>query len=173
MLAPVHRANSATSRYRLAMNRRLPLLALFLLAVATGGRAHTISDIGYQPTANPQVAFDRAVTDARASHRRVLVVAGGDWCRWCHVLDRFLARNADVNGELLKSFVVVKVYVGEDTDNAAFFAHLPEADGYPHFWVFGDDGKLVRSVSTASLESGPVNYDRARFLNFISEYAPK
>lgn len=155
------------------MKHFLPLLAVFLFAIAPMGQAHVIKDIGYHPSANPQVAFDRAVADARASHRRVLVIAGGDWCRWCHVLEGFLARNADVKSELVKSFVVVKVYLGEDVDNAAFFSRLPEADGYPHFWVFGNDGKLVQSVSTASLESGPVNYDRGRFLRFVSEYSPQ
>ena len=30
-----------------------------------------------------------AIRSARAQHKRVLIVYGGEWCIWCHVLDNY------------------------------------------------------------------------------------
>jgi thiol:disulfide interchange protein len=126
----------------------------------------------YDPAANPSVLLDAALKEARAGHRNVLVIAGGDWCRWCLVLDRFLAANPDVKSALDGSFVVLKVYVGEKNRNTEFFSKLPKAKGYPHFWVLNQDGSLAATVDTGPLESGPDSYDRERFLQFVRGLGP-
>lgn len=123
----------------------------------------------YSPTANPSVLLEAALTQARASNKKVLVIAGGDWCRWCLILERFVAANPDVKSALDGSFVVVKVYVGEKNRNTAFFAKLPKAQGYPHFWVLNPDGNVAASVNTGPLEKGPDSYDKERFLQFIRD----
>jgi len=121
----------------------------------------------YSPTANPSVLLEAALKQARAGNKKVLVIAGGDWCRWCLILDRFIAANPDVKSALDGTFVVVKAYVGEKNQNAAFFAKLPKANGYPHFWVLSQDGNVAASVNTGPLEKSPDSYDKERFLQFI------
>lgn len=32
----------------------------------------------------------RAITAAKAQNKRVLIIYGGEWCIWCHVLDKYL-----------------------------------------------------------------------------------
>lgn len=123
----------------------------------------------YRPTANPSVLLEAALKEARAGHKKVLVIAGGDWCRWCLILESFLAANPDVKSALDGSFVVVKVYVDEKNRNTEFFAKLPKAKGYPHFWVLNQDGKVAASVDTGLLEKGPDSYDKGRFLQFIQD----
>ena len=121
----------------------------------------------YSPAANPSVLLEAALKQARADNKKVLVIAGGDWCRWCLILDRFVAANPDVKSALDTTFVVVKAYVGEKNQNKAFFSKLPKAQGYPHFWVLNPDGKVAASVNTGPFENGPDSYDKARFLQFI------
>jgi thioredoxin-related protein len=148
----------------------MKILASLLLAIAllsSTGCAEQARDLGYDPGADPQAALASARTLASASNKSVLIIAGGDWCRWCHVLDRFIHDNSEVEAALDKAFVTVKVYAdGEGGNNEAFFAGLPEAPGYPHFWVVDRNGN-VRSYFTGDLERGEDDYDPEKFLRFI------
>jgi thioredoxin-related protein len=146
-----------------------PTLALCLLALAPDALAGEPKLAGYDAKADPQVALNRALVEARASNRKVLVVAGGDWCSWCHYLESFIAKNKDVDDAIHRSFVTVKAYYAEDNRNTAFFSRLPKAVGYPHFWVLSSDGKVLHSVNTATLEDGGKSYNKAAFLKFIRE----
>ncbi len=136
---------------------------VLLVSTACGKR-----DLGYDPEADPALALVAAQKEAAASGKSVLVIAGGDWCRWCHVLDRFIERNDDVETALDEAFVTLKVYVGEEGMNEAFFADLPQAQGYPHFWVLANDG-TAQSFGTGDLESGEDDYDKELFLRFIRD----
>ena len=142
------------------------LAAALLLVLAVACTASGPADLGYDPKADPTPALATARAEAARSGKSVLVIAGGDWCRWCHVLDRFLAQNDDVKAELDDTFVTLKVYYGDENTNDAFFAQLPEAEGYPHFWVVTPGGNR-RSVGTATLESGDDDYDKDLFLAFV------
>jgi hypothetical protein len=62
--------------------------------------------------------------------------------------------------------VVVKVYYGDEAIDEDFFERLPEAEGYPQFWVVSRSG-YARTWSTADLERGDDDYDPDKFLDFI------
>jgi hypothetical protein len=128
--------------------------------------------LGYTLPGQAGTQFEAAKRDARATGRRILIVAGGDWCRWCHVLDRFLHRHDDLQQRLDAGFVVLKLAVdGEPVENPVLDA-LPRAIGYPHFWVLSADGTLIESVETSPLEQGRDDYDRTAFSAFLDRYAP-
>jgi hypothetical protein len=143
--------------------RLAPILLLLAVACSSGQR-----DLGYDPAADNDALLAAGMKEAAQDGRQVLLVAGGDWCRWCHVLGRFLDDNPDVHAELERHFVVVKVYSGDEGTDEDFFARLPEAPGYPHFWIVRRDGS-VRSYGTSGLERGDDDYDREKFLRFIRE----
>jgi hypothetical protein len=147
----------------------LTVVLLFILVGACD--VHTVKATGYDPAADPGPALEQAVRTAQNSSREVLLIAGGDWCPWCMALEKFIAQNADVKAALDQAFVVVEVYYGDKNKNTAFFAKLPPAKGYPHFWVIGRDGAVIRSVDTANLEDGASGYDKAKFLQFIATMA--
>jgi thioredoxin-related protein len=140
---------------------------LSLLLAATAASAE---DIGYDAQANPFEALQAAQVRAHSEDKLVLLVSGGDWCVWCHYLYRFLETNRDVDDALHDTFVVAKVYVGEENRNQEFFAKLPKADGAPHFWVLDGSGKLLKSQPTVVLEDGKKSYNKDAFMAFISEW---
>lgn len=144
-------------------------LALFLLLMVSACQKAP-SNLGYDPAKNPIVELQQAKQEAAQSGRRVMIIAGGDWCRWCHVLDTFLSDNEDVKSELDRDFVTLKVYTGEENENVAFFETIPPAPGFPHFWVIGKDG-IARSINTGPLESGDNDYDKAKFLAMLRSAA--
>jgi hypothetical protein len=134
------------------------------------GSAHAAEDLGYDPQADPFAQLQAAAVEAKAQDKLVLVVAGGDWCTWCHYLDAFVKRNDEIGRALYDTFVVVKVYYGDDNKNERFFGSWPQAPGYPHFWIFSDDGNLLRSQGTLELEDGAKSYDQDAFLAFIERW---
>jgi hypothetical protein len=141
-----------------------------LLAAVLLSSTSFAGDLGYDPSADPFAQYQDAVTEAAAENKLVLVIAGGDWCRWCHVLNRFVSANDEVETQLNDTFVVMKVYVGPGNYNELFFSQLPQAYGAPHFWIVSPDREVLASQSTAKLERGTSTYDKTRFLAFIDEW---
>jgi hypothetical protein len=147
------------------MKKMLSAFALFLLASIS-----TANDLGYDPDADPFDQYQQAIEQATSTNKLVLIVAGGDWCRWCHVLNRFVASNDDVEARLNDTFVVMKVYVGPGNFNELFFSQLPQAYGAPHFWIVSPEREVLASQSTAKLERGKSTYDKQSFLAFIEQW---
>lgn len=141
------------------------LLALFVM-----GSAQADSTLGYDPKADPFEQYHEAIAQAEQENKLVLVIAGGDWCSWCHVLERFVSKDAEVQQRLTDTFVVMKVYVGFDNYNDLFFSQLPAAKGAPHFWIISPEKQVLSSQSTGALEAGKKGYDKAAFLRFIDQW---
>ncbi len=150
------------------MKRTSVFAALVLLVACVTAQADT--DLGYDPEADPFAQYEQAIAEANATNKLVLIVAGGDWCRWCHVLNRFVEKNEEVEQRLNDTFVVMKVYVGPGNFNELFFSQLPTAYGAPHFWIVSPGREVLASQSTAKLERGKSTYDKAGFLAFIDSW---
>jgi hypothetical protein len=145
--------------------------ALFALLLATASHASAQDyDLGYDPKADPFEQYHEAIAEAQAQNKLVLVIAGGEWCRWCHALERFVSNDPDVERRLNDTFVVMKVYIGFDNYNDFFFSQLPPAKGAPHFWVISPEKEVLSSLSTAGFEAGKSGYSREAFLSFIDEW---
>ena len=142
--------------------RRLPmryaLIVGVLLSAASAVDVRASADFGYEPNSHPPDRLRAAQSVAVDEDKKSLIIAGGDWCSWCHILNRFLSSNDDVNAVLHDAFEVVTVYVGEDVKNEGFFAKLPGSVGYPHFRVVSRTGEVLGSINTATLENGRDNY---------------
>ena len=145
------------------------LFRVFVLMASLYSTAHAAT-LGYDPQQDPFDQYHSAVARAQAENKLVLIIAGGDWCRWCHVLNRFVARNADVDANLHDAFVVVKVYVGDENYNDFFFSQLPEARGAPHFWIISPEREVLGSQSTTVFEHGKSGYDKHEFMQFIDRW---
>ena len=151
--------------------RKASILAAAALALcAAVAPAQPKKDIGYDPHANAFEQRDTAVAKAEADDKLLLLISGGDWCKWCHYLAAFLDRETALDADLHEVFVVQKVYVGGENMNKEFFATLPTAAGAPHFWVLSQKGELLVSQDTLPLEDGDKSYDRAKFAAFIERW---
>lgn len=161
------RLHSSKAREGSAVIKKILGAACAALALTANVRAATL---GYDPKADPFEQYHEAIAAAEAQGKLVLVIAGGDWCRWCYVLDRFLSRNDEVKTQLDDAFVVMKVYVGDENYNEDFFAQLPRAYGAPHFWIVSPERVVLASQSTGELERGRNGYDKDAFVSFIQRW---
>jgi thiol:disulfide interchange protein len=143
-----------------------------IVAIASAAVSHAANK-AYDPKADVFEQYQNAVAQAQAQNKLVLVVAGGDWCYWCNVLDKFVKRNDEVETALNDTFVVLKVYVGEKNFNELFFSQLPQAKGVPHFWVISPERDVLVSQSTRPFELAQKNksdYNKDAFLQFIAQW---
>jgi thiol:disulfide interchange protein len=126
----------------------------------------------FDPTRDAAADVAAAVAAARSQNKRVLVDVGGEWCSWCHIMDRFFAADAEARALRDKAYVMVKVNFSPENRNEAFLSRWPRIAGYPHLFVLGPDGALLHSQDTGDLEAGK-GYDRAKFLAFLEAWRPR
>lgn len=152
------------------MHKRLLIAGLAAFAVASAWGFHVLPE-KFDPRADAVADVQQAVSLAQSQRKMVLVDVGGEWCAWCHILDRFVAAHPQVQRTLQDHYVLVKVNYSPQNRNEAVLSQWPKARGYPHFYVLDAAGKVVASQSSGELESGR-DYDEAKLLAFLRRHPP-
>ena len=156
------------------------LCAVMFLAVpgtsaqrgATPNPSSPIAAPKFDPSRDSVDDLRQAIADAQRTHRRILLDVGGEWCSWCHTLDRFFAAHADLMALRDQSFVWLKVNWSPENQNKAFLSRYPAISGYPHLFVLDQDGTLLHSQDTSVLEEGR-SYNLDRMTGFLKKWAPR
>jgi thiol:disulfide interchange protein len=133
--------------------RKLLMVSLaFLAIVLQAPGLAAVHDIYPGPDqAKDDIA--KALQSAAATHRRIIVDFGGNWCPDCHVLDLYFHDAA--NTPLLEAnFVLVHVNIGRMDQNLDIVDRyqIPLKKGVPALAVLDSDGKLVYSQKTGEFE---------------------
>lgn len=125
----------------------------------------------YRKTANPHLDLTKALQRAKAEQKKVLLMVGGDWCRWSGVLDHFLETNNDIAKALYSNFEVVRVYYGKEIskEGKSLLKQFPAVKETPHFFILDYNAKLLASIETTPLEKG-YSYSRDKFKTMIEKY---
>ena len=125
----------------------------------------------YDPAADAVAELNAALNDAKRTERLVLVVVGGDWCAWCHTLDRYFSRNQDLRQGVEETFVVAKLYFEAGHPNGEILDRFPRLERYPHFLIFDPLHGYVGGQLTGVLENHRKvrfrAYDTARVRRFV------
>ena len=124
----------------------------------------------FDPKRDPEKDLAEAVKIAKKQNKRIILDVGGEWCSWCHKLDKFFATNVEAGKILKDKYVVVKVNFSPENKNEKFLAKYPKINGYPHLFVLEKDGKLLHSQDTGLLETGP-EHDAAKVIPFLKKWA--
>jgi len=141
------------------------------LATAAGTRSPQLPT-RFDPARDAALDLETALQIARATRRRVLAEVGGEWCTWCHIMDRFFVAKPELRELRDANYVVLKVDYSKEHPNREFLARWPKVAGYPHFFVLDADGSLLRSQDTGALEDGQ-DYDPVAFRAFLVEWSPR
>lgn len=152
----------------IAMPLRVAVLVVAMSSVAVA-QAQTRHD-KFDPGRDAAKDVASAIALAKEQGKRVMVDVGGEWCPWCHIMDRFIDANADVTSLVDARYVWVKVNYSKENKNEALLSRWPKVAGYPHLFVLDADGKLLRSQDTSALEAGK-SYDKAKFVAFLQKWA--
>ncbi|HKU69892.1 MAG TPA: thioredoxin family protein [Burkholderiales bacterium] len=160
------------------MLRLIPILVLVVASTfaqepAPATSAGTFAELSvYDPGRSAHDDVLAAQAEAKRTGKRVLLEIGGEWCKWCHIMDRTFAENPDLLALRRQNYVTVKVNVSRENMNKEALKRFGEIPGFPYLIVLDADGKVVRKQNTGDLESGR-GYDLDRFRKFLEKYAPK
>jgi thioredoxin 1 len=113
-----------------------------------------------------------ALKTAAATHKRVLLDFGGNWCGDCHVLDMYF-HNTQNLPILESNFVLVHINIGhmdENVDIAQKYG-VPLEKGVPALAVLNDQGKLVFSQKKGEFESMR-RLESNSVTNFLVQWKP-
>jgi thioredoxin-related protein len=145
--------------------------AAFLLWSFAASAAVNALPPKFDPARDAAGDVAHAVALARTQGKRVIVDVGGEWCTWCHILDRFIEANADVRALVDANYVWVKVNFSKENRNAPLLSRWPRIAGYPHLFVLDGTGALLHSQDTGALEAGN-GYDRHKVIELLRRWAP-
>jgi len=108
----------------------------------------------YPAPAQAKADLAAALAASAASHKRVILDFGGNWCPDCHVLDSYFHDSA--NRPILESnYILVHVNIGrldENLDIAERY-QIPLRKGVPALAVLGEGGELLFSQRTGEFEA--------------------
>src|SRR5580704_3487128 len=106
------------------------------------------------PPADAKKEIIEAIRAAAATHKRVLVVFGANWCYDCHVLEEAF-HSPEISPTVEKSFEVVHVDIGQADKNLDIAKQydVPLDRGVPAIAVLGNDGKLLFSQKRGEFEA--------------------
>jgi thioredoxin-related protein len=107
----------------------------------------------YPDNVDAKAEIAEALVDAKKTHRRVLLIFGGNWCYDCHVLDAAF-HSPEIAPTLNRNYVVVHVNIGEYDKNLdlANKYDVPLKKGVPAAAVLKGDGTLVVSQKNQEFE---------------------
>ena len=157
--------------FSLALRNPAPAAGEMAGPAAAVGAPRYIPVTRYNPKRDPDADLAKALAEAKRTGRYVLLEVGGDWCRWCQVMDKFFAEHADVRALRDRNFVTLKINMSPANENRAFLSRYPKIPGYPYLFVLDADGKLLHPQRANEFEDGDT-YSVPRFARFLTVYGP-
>ena len=158
------------------------LLTLALIAATTALRGEAEypkmgPDI-YDTKVDGSTLVEDAIVSANATHRRILLDLGANWCIWCRRLEHTFQTNPEVKKALDENFVLVLIDVNQrdgKNRNDSLNRHYenPVKEGLPVLVVLEKDGRPLKTQETGALENGVDGHDPKKILAFLAAWAPK
>lgn len=147
------------------------ILLIFLILISTISLSAQTEDSRekFDPSRNPFEDLKSAVGIATESNKRIILDVGGEWCIWCHRIDAFMHNTEEIKSLLEENFIIVKVNFSKENKNEKFLSQYPAIEGYPHFFVLDETGKLLHSQNTGDLEKDK-DYDKDKFIEFLNTW---
>ena len=127
----------------------------------------------YPDGVDAKAEIAEALAEAKKTHRRVLLIFGGNWCYDCHVLDAAF-RSKEIAPTLNQNYILVHVNIGEYDKNLdlADKYQIPLKKGVPAAAVLKSDGTLVVSQKNQEFEKARSMTTDA-VLAFLEKWKPR
>lgn len=127
----------------------------------------------YKPSENAAELIAKAVAEANAQGKHVLIQVGGNWCIWCARFNDFVNTNASLDSSLKVNYVVYHLNYSKENKNSAVLAkyRFPQRFGYPVLLVLNGKGELIHTQDTSYLEEGK-SYSTRKVFEFFKNWSP-
>jgi thiol:disulfide interchange protein len=147
-------------------------IILFFAVVKSEAQEAKSKDI-YSVNADAEAEISAALRQAKAEGKHVMLMFGGNWCRWCRMYDKFRLENARIDSASNVNYVFLHVNYSKENKNSAVLENydFPQRFGFPVFVVLNADGKRIHTQNSAYLEEGE-GYSEKKVLEFYSQWSP-
>jgi thioredoxin 1 len=153
--------------------RTIKFFAFAALLALSAGTANSADRDIYPDPSHARADLAAALKTASATHRRVLIDFGGNWCGDCQVLDLYM--HDQKNQPLVESnFVVVHVNVGHidaNLDLAEKYG-VPLNKGVPALAVLNEHGALLYSQKNGEFEAMR-HMESSALTDFLVQWRPE
>jgi thiol:disulfide interchange protein len=152
--------------------KTIKLLALAAVLAFAAGAARSAGREIYPDPAQAKADLAAALKTAAATHKRVLLDFGGNWCGDCQVLDLYFhdAKNRPI---LEANFVLVDINIGHMDANLDIAARyqVPLNKGVPALAVLSEKGTLLYSQKGGEFEDMR-NMESSALTSFLVQWKP-
>ena len=141
-------------RSKILIVKKFTQIALAILLTLAAGTANCATLDIYPDPAQAKTDLAAALKTAAATHKRILLDFGGNWCGDCHVLDIYFHDPA--NRPILDAnFVLVHINIGTMDENLALAKkyRVPLEKGVPALAVLSEQGALLYSQKGGEFEA--------------------
>ena len=153
------------------------LVAVVGQSAAQGGPTSPSSASSYvpvhkfDPKRDPAADLRAAMGEAQRTGKRIILDVGGDWCVYCHQLDRLFEQHPELARLRDENFVTLAVFYGKDNKNPQFFAHYEKIQAIPQFYVLDEQGRPLPSQNLIELRDGGT-YSPEKMKTFLLRWSP-
>lgn len=150
--------------------RKLIIIIVALLGYATS----SVSQNVYNEKLDASKTIKEAITQAEKENKYILVVAGGNWCKWCLMFDEFITTNQAVNKTIVDNFILIHVNYSKQNPNPKAMETLgyPQRFGFPVFIILNQKGDRIHTQNSAHLEQGE-GYSEKEVITFLNHWNKK
>jgi uncharacterized protein YyaL (SSP411 family) len=124
----------------------------------------------YNPDANAREDIAKAIQQAKAENKHVLLQIGGNWCPWCVKLHAMENADAQIDSLLKADYILVMVNVPREKDkrDPELMASLdnPQRFGFPVLVVLNQEGERIHTQDSWYLEQDK-DYNREKVVQFF------
>jgi thioredoxin 1 len=153
--------------------KTIKFLALAAVLALSAGTARSAGRDIYPDPAQSRTDLAAALKTAAATHKRILLDFGGNWCPDCQVLDIYFHDPA--NRRILEAnFVLVHINIGHMDANLdiARQYEVPLRRGVPALAVLSENGKLLYSQKSGEFEAMS-RMESAEVTKFLVQWEPE
>lgn len=127
----------------------------------------------YFPQMDAVKQTNDATVKAKAEGKHVLLMIGGNWCRWCKMFDRMLLNNPSVDSALKANYIFEHINFSKENRNLDLMTLLdfPQRFGFPVFVVIDSKGERIHTQNSAYLEEGE-GYNVKKVIEFFEQWGP-
>ncbi|MGB0066182.1 MAG: thioredoxin family protein [Terracidiphilus sp.] len=148
------------------------LFALAMLVAFTASTANSADRTIYPDPSQARVDLAAALKTAAATHRRILLDFGGNWCPDCQVLDIYF-HDATNKPILEANYVLVDINIGREDANLDLAEKygVPLSRGVPALAVLGEHGQLLYSQKNGEFEAMR-RMESSAVTDFLTKWKP-
>ncbi len=125
----------------------------------------------FDPKRDAAADIQAAIAEAQRTGKRIILDVGGDWCSWCHVLDKFFEQHPEIVDLRDKNFITVAVFYSSEDKNEKVLSHYPKVGEIPYFFILEKDGRLLHSQGIVKVETGG-EPDPEKIKDFLLKWSP-